>query len=62
MFDSDSLHRLIDDLKERAKELNCIYEVREILLEKKAKPAENVKKSEIPLLQICRKVTFNLEN
>lgn len=31
MFDSDSLHRLIDDLKERAKELNCIYEVREIL-------------------------------
>ena len=31
MIDSDSLHKLIDDLKERAKELNCIYEVREIL-------------------------------
>ncbi len=31
MSDKNPLHKLIDDLKERAKELNCIYEVQEIL-------------------------------
>ena len=45
MFDSDSLHRLIDDLKERAKELNCIYEVREIL-----------NQIDKPIDQICRSI------
>ncbi|MCK5087632.1 MAG: hypothetical protein KAQ90_08925, partial [Melioribacteraceae bacterium] len=31
MSTNDPLHKLISDLKERAKELNCIYEVQEIL-------------------------------
>ncbi len=66
MNDNNPLHKLIDDLKERAKELNCIYEVQEILT-KIDEPVDHICNGIIKAMppgwqypEICKaKITFD---